>query len=300
MKKEPLFYVLIIIGMAFWGGAWTSAKAVSGIVSVQTVVLYRFIFATVVIIPFVVMYKQQFIVRSKQFLWVLCGAGLFTAYNQLFFTGIHIGLAGAGGVLVTTTNPIFTYILCMLIHKYRLTIRSGVGLLLGLAGGCIMLRLWTFDAGEIFQFGNGIFIISAIVWSAVTLVSGHAQKTIHFTTYTFWFYLLSALFSLPFSIFTGDTFLVFTKGSFFWLNLLYLSIFAMAFSATIYFYASNRLGSHRASNFVFLVPVFAVLFSFLFLHEIPRWNTLSGGALAMSAVYVLNREASNDRLEGKR
>lgn len=290
MKKTPLFYLLIICAMAFWGGAWTSAKAVSGIVSVQTIVLYRFIFATLAVVPFVFVYRQRFFLQGKQLLWTVFGAFLFTAYNQLFFTGINIGLAGAGGVLVTTTNPIFTYLLCIIIYKYRLTVRSGLGLLLGFAGGCIMLRVWTLNAAEIFQFGNGIFLLSAVVWAAVTIVSGHAQKRIHFTVYTFWFYLFSAVFSLPFSLAAGDILSVFRETTFFWLNLLYLSFFAMAFSATIYFYTSNRLGSHKASNFVFLVPVFAVVFSFLFLHEIPRWNTIVGGVLAMGAVYILNRD----------
>lgn len=290
MKKTPLFYFLIILAMAFWGGAWTSAKAVSGMVSVQTIVLYRFLFASLAILPFVFVYKERLSLSGKQFLWTLFGSALFTCYNQLFFTGIDIGLAGAGGVLVTTINPIFTYVLCIILLHYKLTIRSAAGLFAGLAGGFIMLRIWTFEASEIFQFGNGIFLLSAFVWSAVTLVSSHAQKTIHFTVYTFWFYLFSFLFSLPFSLLAGDSLAVFRENSFFWLNLLYLSFFAMAFSATIYFYASNRLGSHRASNFVFLVPVFAVLFSFVFLHEVPKWNTLLGGGLAMIAVYILNRE----------
>lgn len=290
MKKSPLFILLIVVAMAFWGGAWTSAKAISGIISVQTVVFFRFVFATLVIIPFVVLYKQRFLLRGGQWIWVLFGAALFTGYNQLFFTGISIGLAGAGGVLVTTTNPIFTYILCMFIFRYRLNWKAGLGLFLGFAGGCIMLRLWTFNAVEIFRFGNGIFLISSLVWAVVTLINGHAQKTVHFTTYTFWFYLFSAVFSFPFSLAAGDIPSVFHAGPSFWLNLLYLSFFAMAFSATIYFHASNRLGGHRASNFVFLVPVFAVVFSFLFLQEQPRWNTLLGGALAMGAVYILNRQ----------
>ena len=297
MKKTPLFYLLIILAMAFWGGAWTSAKAVSGIVSVQTIVFYRFIFATLAIVPFVFIYRQRFLLSWKQLLWTIFGAVLFTAYNQLFFTGISIGLAGAGGVLVTTTNPIFTYVLCILIYKHRLSLRSGLGLLLGLTGGCIMLRIWTFNADEVFQFGNGIFLISAVVWAAVTIVSGHAQKMIHFSLYPFWFYLFSAVFSLPFSLALHDTLAVFKSTGFFWLNLLYLSFFAMAFSATIYFYTSNRLGSHQASNFVFLVPVFAVVFSFLFLREIPRWNTLLGGGLAMGAVYILNREGSRNNVD---
>lgn len=290
--SKGLFFFLLILSMAFWGGAWTSAKAISGIVSVQTVVLYRFILAAAAIIPFVFLYKQRFRLGFKELVWPLIGAALFTAYNQLFFTGINLGLAGAGGVLVTTTNPIFTYILCIFLFRYRMSLRSGIGLFLGFVGGVIMLRLWVFKADEIFKLGNGLFLISSVVWAAVTVLNGKAQKRIHFITYTFWFYLFSAVYSIPFSLVKGDIGSVFHQNAFFWLNLLYLSFFAMAFSATIYFLASGRLGSHRASNFVFLVPLFAVLFSFIFLREVPTWNTIVGGSLALVAVYILNREKS--------
>ena len=36
---------------------------------------------------------------------------LLSFYNYCFFTGTQLGLAGAGGVLVTTTNPIITMVL---------------------------------------------------------------------------------------------------------------------------------------------------------------------------------------------
>lgn len=286
--KELVFIFLIVISMGFWGGAWSSAKAISGLVSSQTIVLFRFIFATMAIAPLIFIFKQSFHIGTRGLVWTLFGAALFAAYNQLFFMGIETGLAGAGGVLVTTTNPIFTYIISAFFIRKRMPLLAVVGLALGFSGGFLMLRLWTFDASEIFRFGNGLFLISSVVWASVTVVSGHTQKTVPFAAYMFYFYLFATIFSVPFSLYAGDTGAVFSQGGFFWLNLLYLSFLAMAFSATIYFIASGKLGSRRASNFVFLVPVFAVLFSFLFLGEIPTWNTVVGGALAMAAVYILN------------
>jgi drug/metabolite transporter (DMT)-like permease len=286
--REIIFILLIVVSMGFWGGAWSSAKAISGLVTSQTIVLFRFIFATAAIAPLIFIFKQSFRIGVKGMVWTLLGASLFAAYNQLFFTGIETGLAGAGGVLVTTTNPIFTYLITAFFVRKRMPLLAVLGLFLGFSGGFLMLRLWTFDTAEIFRFGNGLFLISSVVWASVTVVSGHVQKTVPFAAYMFYFYLFATIFSVPFSLFAGDTGAVFSQGGFFWLNLLYLSFFAMAFSATIYFIASHRIGSRRASNFVFLVPVFAVFFSFLFLKEVPAWNTIVGGALAMAAVYILN------------
>jgi drug/metabolite transporter (DMT)-like permease len=289
-RSRILFSILVVVAMAFWGGAWSIAKLVTGTISVQTVVFYRFFISALAIFPVVFIFRHGFRLDRRGFLWTLCGAGLFTAYNELFFTGVKLGLAGAGGVLVTTTNPIFTYVLVVILFRHRLSLWTVFGLALGFFGGCVMLRLWTFEGEEIFRLGNGIFLISAVVWAGVTVVSGHAQKTVHFSTYTFYFYLFSAVLSLPFSLITGDTLLVFGQGPVFWLQLLYLGVFAMAFAASVFFIASNRLGSHRASHFVFLIPAFALLSSFLILGEVPKWYTVLGGLMALGAVYILNRQ----------
>ncbi len=291
-SESLIFSFLLILAMACWGGAWPAAKLIGTAVSVQTVVFYRFIIAAIALFPVVLIYRQKFTLDRRQFLWILLGAVIFTGYNELFFTGIKLGLSGAGGVLVTTTNPIFTYLLTMLIFRYRPGWKSGLGLFLGLLGGGLMLRLWTFDGSEIFRLGNGIFLISSVFWAGVTIISGYTQRMVHFSSFTFYFYLFSAVLSLPFSLIRGDTLLVFSQPFLFWANLIYLAIFAMAFAATIFFLASNRLGSHRASHFVYLIPVFAVFFSFLLVDEVPKWNSLTGGGLALAAVYILNRMRS--------
>lgn len=289
-RNELFFSLLLVCAMAFWGGAWSIAKLITDSVSVQTVVFYRFLISSAAVFPLIFFYNQRLRISHKVLLWSAGGAVLFTIYNQLFFTGVKLGFAGAAGVLVTSTNPIFTYVLTILLFKHRMTKRSALGLLIGFIGGCFMLRLWTLNVVEMFRLGNGLLLSASIVWACVTLINGHAQKKIHFSIYTFYFYLLSSIFSLPFSLMKKDTLIVFRQDVVFWIYLLYLSLFAMAFAASIFFLASSRLGGRKASHFVFLIPAFALLFSFLLLGEIPKWYTVTGGAMALIAVYILNRQ----------
>ena len=79
--------------------------------------------------------------------------------------------------------------------------------------------------------------------------------------------------------------LVFKFDLTFWVNLILLSVFAMALGTSIYFYASTELGPGKASSFIFLVPLTAILFSMYFLREpiqistIFRYNNFSGISL---------------------
>ncbi|MBN2870836.1 MAG: EamA family transporter, partial [Campylobacterales bacterium] len=58
---------------------------------------------------------------------------------------------------------------------------------------------------------------------------------------------------------------------------------------TIYFIASGKMGSGRASSYMFLVPVCALASSYVLLDEIPSVPLLIGGAISMMAVYLINR-----------
>ncbi len=84
-------------------------------------------------------------------------------------------------------------------------------------------------------------------------------------------------------------FSVFNYGWNFWLNLFILSAGAMVFGTTIYFLAAVRLGSRKASAYIFSVPVTAMGFSMVILGESLDWNTALGSVLAISGVYLINK-----------
>ena len=51
-----------------------------------------------------------------------------------------------------------------------------------------------------------------------------------------------------------------------------------------------RLGSKKSTSFMYLVPTSAIGLSVILLNENLAWSTILGGALAVSAVYLINRE----------
>ena len=119
-----------------------------------------------------------------------------TVYNQLFFRGLKNGLAGAGGVLVTTTNPLFTYAFWIILYKKQLKAGAIIGLILGLIGGLVLLEIWRISLDALLLSGNLFFIIASIIWAFITLTSQETQKRTGFLTYCFYLYGLSSLFGL--------------------------------------------------------------------------------------------------------
>lgn len=161
--------------MISWGFAWPSAKLIVGAQHPNVIIFWRFLATAVSLLPIVLYRKESFRLSNfKVCFQVIIGGILYTAYNQFFLLGLKNGLAGAGGVLVTTMNPIFTYIFVHTIQKKLPSIREGIGLLIGLVGGCILLRIWEFNLNSLFNSGNIFFLLltySYLGWNMITYVA---------------------------------------------------------------------------------------------------------------------------------
>ena len=165
--------------------------------------------------------------------------------------------------------------------------KDWVGLFIGLLAGGIILRIWDLNIFIFYNSGNLFFILASLSWVAVTITTSKSKEKISFSLYSFWTFLLSAIISLAF-VPINSLFSIVTFDLIFWINLIVLSVFAMAFGTSIYFYASTKLGPKRASSYIFLVPFTAILFSMYFLDEPFQLSTTLGGVLGVFSVYLIN------------
>ncbi len=292
------FSLLIVIAMIIWGGSWVSAKAIADAMPPEALTFWRFFISFLSMLPVTLIFKEPIKVSRPALGYTLLGAVAMGLYLYFFFKGLKYGFAGAAGVLVTSMMPLVTFTLSIFIFKKTPTGRDLFGLALGLAGGGVLLQAWTFD-GRIFSGGNVYFLLCSVLWATLTISSEKAGELISpvlFSVLTYGF--SAALFfflALPYGMRN-----ILRQDTVFWLNMLYLGVISSTFATTVYFFASSRLSSNRASSFVFLVPSFAVILSWIFLGEIPKMPTIAGGLIAVSATYIINKNGRKEaRLEKK-
>lgn len=288
--KQPsgtLFSFLMFLAMTAWGASWTSGKLLAPIAAPEVLIFWRFLFTFLSYIPVMILFKRPIGLSRNSLTSVLLGAILIVTYNKFFFWGLQNGLAGAGGVLVTTLNPILTFLFMIVLFKRGVQIKEVAGIIMGFAGGSILLEVWAISASQLFMSGNAYFLFASVSWAFLTLTSEKSKTRLSPLVFSFYVFGLAALLDLFIALPHG-VLDVLSRGWVFWLNILYLSVFATTFATTIYFIASGRLGSHRASSYIFLVPASAVLISWVVLHETPRVSTLAGGVVAVVAVYLIN------------
>ncbi|MBN2441233.1 MAG: DMT family transporter [Spirochaetales bacterium] len=291
-KTDSLFILLLIIAMFLWGLSWSVGKVISKNIDTSVLVFWRLFFSffglIIILIFNRIIFKNKINLRIdlKSSLFLILSSLILSVYNQLFFRGLETGFAGAGGVLVTTTSPLFTYVFWSILNKKQVKSGAVIGLFLGLAGGLILLEIWHINPDNLLLRGNLFFIIASILWAILTITSEKTQKRISFLTYSFYLYGLSTLFSLIFAL-PGDISSVLRQDTLFWISLFYLAIPTTALATTLYFFASKKLGSHKASSFTFIVPCAAMLFSFFIHGEIPSIFIIIGGGFSILAIYML-------------
>ena len=283
-----LLYTLMILAMATWGLSWTNAKVLSDYGPSSVVVFWRFFFSSITMIPVLWLTGNDFRVTRQGMKYILTGAVFISLYNIFFFMGTDKGSASVGGIIVPTFNPIITFIISVLLLKQVVYRKDIIGLILGFAGGVIVLQAWTLSLEQMIANGNLYFICASVSWGIMSIISGRSHAHVSTLSFSFWVYTISTLIYLG-ATWNKDILLIFTYDWIFWVNMFFLSTGAMVFGTTVYFFGTARLGPEKASAFIFTVPVTALFFSVLLIGERLEMTTLLGGIMTMTAVYLINK-----------
>ena len=272
--------------MILWGFAWTSAKIVNDYLSYPNLVFIRYLSSFLFLLPILMLNREKIIFPPiKTLRSIFFVSLLYYVYNIAFFWGTDIGNAGSGGVFVTTTNPIVTFIIISMItreiNKFQI-----LGILLGGLGGFIILDVFYYGL-SVFNSTNIAFMVCSLTWGIITVIITYGQKDYNSVHYILLCYFFTALISclnvnlnelLDFSRYDLD----------FIVHFIIVSIGAMAFGTSVYMYSAPRLGPIQTSVFIFTVPFVAAISAFLVLSEQITYQVIIGGTLSIYSVYLVN------------
>ena len=284
--NKNIFYFLMILAMAGWGGSWVNAKVLSSYLTEYELIFFRNIFTIITLGPILLMSKKYFYINRHSFVLAIVASVIMIIYMKCYFLGTKFGTASLGGSLVTTLIPINTFLIMALFFGRKILKKDIFALILGAVGVLTMLNVWTFSYEEIFATQNMYFLGASILWPLLTIVSSRITKTSPMV-FTFYMYVITTVMvSVGFIDFASIDFDRYD--SIFWINILSLAVISTTFATTIYFIGIEKLGTNEVSSFIFLVPFFAIVFSVIFLDEVISASTIVGTILTIIAVKILN------------
>ena len=284
--NKNIFYILMFLAMAGWGASWVNAKVLSNYINEYELILLRNIFTIITLGPILLISKKSFKINLKSFLLAVLASIVMIAYMKYYFLGTKFGTASLGGALVTTLIPINTFLIMAVFFGKKILRKDIFALILGAIGVLTILNVWSFSYEEIFTQHNLYFLFASILWPILTIVSSKTTKTSPMT-FTFYLYVITtvlvSIFFIEFKEINHAGF-----DSIFWINILSLAVISTTFATTVYFIGIEKLGTNEVSSFIFLVPLFAISLSALFLKEEISSSIIIGTLLTLFAVKILN------------
>lgn len=290
--KKALAIFAISNASVFWGLSLLSIKVVVDVVPPMPLALLRFIVAIVTLFIFMKVTKDKTRIKKSDILRTAAG-GIFgvTLYYYFQNTGVKLISASSASVIIALV-PILSLIGDSLVFKTKLTLPKIISVIISFIGVYIIVgfRLRDTDGsilGFLMMFGAAISWVFYVIITK-PLLTGYSQLSIIFYQYIF-----GTIFILPFSFHEKVQWDAMTITIV--LNIVFLGAICSALAYYLNAYAVDHLGVAVASIFVNLMPVAAIMGSFLILKEHIGMNELLGGAIVIFSVFLANYEKKSNK-----
>ena len=291
--SATLWIVLLVVVTLFWGNSFIAIKHIVDYVTPLELVTVRFVpVALVFFVLLFAIYRRRlwFAIRSTG--WQLIVLGLTGAVLYNIFLGwgeTHVAAGTAS--LIISLNPAFTYSLSVLFLGEKLLWKRVIGIAIAFVGLFIIIR---FGSGRPVALGDVMYaiitLLAPLMWATCT-VSGKAVVERHPPFLVTGASLVFAgLFSL---IFLNPSLLTRlpTFPASFWWSVLFLVLPCTVFGFAVWFGALEQFSAGRVAGFVYLVPMFGVVFSHLLLDEPITGASVIGAVILISGVWLVNRHS---------
>jgi drug/metabolite transporter (DMT)-like permease len=288
MKKESIIiYGSLAFATSIWGSAFIAGKFAVTSFEPATIAFLRFLFAAIILFP--IMWATQ---RNRPkptlkdwALFALLGITGITIYNICFFMASKYATVIKSSLFIAI-NPVLITLLSHFFLKEKIGKKHIIGMLLALFGVIIIItngHLMRIIQLE-FQFIDLVLLLAVITWALYSVLGRVAMRKFNAVVSTTYAIGFGTLFLVPFVI-NELTVEVLTEATFSsWIAILHMSILVTVVSFIVYYNGIKEIGAAKASIFINVMPVSAVILATLVLDEVFTLPYLVGALFVIGGV----------------
>lgn len=209
--------------------------------------------------------------------------GLFQTTGLMgcvYYSIMHLGITSSESAILTYTNPMFVMLGTLLTGAVYLP-RQKLGMPVGVLGVVVTLGGFSFE----WKLGTLICICGAIFYAAATLLVKQWVDAWGASVLAAYQMLFGGLALLTLSVISEHPAFEVTTLS---LMVVWGLVVGTIFQFSIWFKLLSIGDPTKASAFLFLVLIFAVLSSWLLLGEQLHWYVIVGGGMICLSVFLVN------------
>jgi drug/metabolite transporter (DMT)-like permease len=243
-------------------------------------------------------YKINFTNETIVFLIIVGIIGNFIPFFLISWAEQYIQSNIAG--LLMSIGPIITLILAHFFtrddkfNKYKL-----ISVIIGLIGTFFIIDIRDFftltDGSNISFIAKIAVIIAALGYMISNIIAYNKLEKTNTVAITTFATLFGAIVSIPFMIFyelNNPSFV--TLPSF--ISIIYLGLFPTAIAFQFRYYITKKSGPTFLSYVAYLIPGFAIFWSYLILDEKVQLNSMLGILLVLIGVYISQKKLMNKKV----
>lgn len=278
----------LTIMAVLWAGGFIVAKVISPLAGPFTITCLRFTCVTLVMTALILREGKQPPVKPIHWVYAL-GTGVFgvLCYNYCFMAGIRLIDAGRGAVIISTV-PIAVAVFSFLFLKEKMGRVKAAGLLVSVMGAWVVISHGRLEAITGRGIGLGEFYLVMCVLCAALFALFSKELLKEFSPV-----MTMALVSAPGALFAliptmmevQHTPIPWNSWTFL-AGVTYLTLGPSVIAVIFYYEAMNVIGATKASQYMNLIPVFAVVLSMVFLGERLTSSLFIGGGLVTAGLYL--------------
>ncbi|OZM57188.1 EamA family transporter [Lottiidibacillus patelloidae] len=288
MRKETIIvYASLAFSTSIWGSAFIAGKYAVTSFEPATIAFLRFFFAAVILYPLMWVTQRN---RSKPTikdwaLFALLGITGITIYNICFFMASKYATVIKSSLFIAI-NPVLITLLSYFFLKEKLSKKHFIGMIVALLGVIIIIT-----NGQLiriiqlqFQFIDLVLLLAVITWALYSVLGKLALKKYNAVVSTTYAIGFGTLFLVPF-VLNEITVEVLTNASISsWLAIIHMSIFVTVVSFIMYYNGIKEIGAAKASIFINVMPVSAVILATILLDEVFTLPYLIGALFVIGGV----------------
>ena len=287
-----MIYLKLVLTAVFWGGNFVAGRMVAQELPPFSISFVRFAIATLFLLAFILRSHVRVPALKKEHLlaaFLLGMTGVF-ANNSLFFYGLQTVPAGRAS-LITANNPAWIAIFASLIFREPMTLPKITGICLSVLGAMVVIShgdpisifLGEVGLGELCLVGSGMS------WVIYSLLGRWAMKELSPLEAVTYASVIGTMALFPPAALEGVTEAFWHYGLTEWAAIIYMAFFGTVLAFVWYNEGIKAIGPSRASIFINLVPISAIIMAVLLLGETADASLLLGAALVTSGIYLTNR-----------
>ena len=259
-----------------------------------SIAFYRLLFTTILILPFVLLYKktrEEIQNLPRKTLLIMFGIGvILAAHFALWITSLeHTSVASS--VILVTAHPLLVGPVSHFFLKERLSFVNSLGIVLSVSGVIILVYgNFGFAAGLDTIEGNILAILGGIAAGLYILGGRKLRKTVSIGSYAFVVYaigtvilfIICLIFNAPvINLSLRDYGIIFL-----------MAIVAGIFGHTLYNWSLGHIRASVASVVLLGEPIGSSLLAFAlpWIQQTPSYYTIIGGAVILSGIYLTARK----------